>query len=381
MKGNNNMQSITVHRDNKPIYNINFNNDYSSLKDFLASSDLHNRKVCVVSDSNVSKFWLDNIIEELNSLQISKCISVVLPAGEENKNTDNIFNIIEQLIANRFDRKDCLIALGGGVIGDMTGFAASIYLRGIKFFQIPTSLLAMVDSSIGGKTGVDFNGYKNMVGAFHMPSGVLINTQALTTLPDREYISGFAEIIKHAIIADNEYFDYLFQNAAKALAKDMDITGNIIYKSCRIKQHVVETDPTEKEIRAFLNFGHTIGHAIEKYMNFSFLHGECVALGIVASSYISYKRNMISGDNYESIRALLKAYSLPVCFNDIKDRAGDNVITESDIDDIINITKSDKKADGAVIKFVLADSIGNAVIDTTVSDDEQRNALEELLKG
>lgn len=381
MKGNNNMQSITVHRDNKPIYNINFNNDYSSLKDFLASSDLHNRKVCVVSDSNVSKFWLDNIIEKLNSLQISKCISVVLPAGEENKNTDNIFNIIEQLIANRFDRKDCLIALGGGVIGDMTGFAASIYLRGIKFFQIPTSLLAMVDSSIGGKTGVDFNGYKNMVGAFHMPSGVLINTQALTTLPDREYISGFAEIIKHAIIADNEYFDYLFQNAAKALAKDMDITGNIIYKSCRIKQHVVETDPTEKGIRAFLNFGHTIGHAIEKYMNFSLLHGECVSLGIVASSYISYKRNMISGDNYESIRALLKAYSLPVCFNDIKDRAGDNVITESDIDDIINITKSDKKADGAVIKFVLADSIGNAVIDTTVSDAEQRNALEELLKG
>ena len=381
MKGNNNMQSITVHKDNKPIYNMNFNNDYSSLKDFLASSDLHNRKVCVVSDSNVSKFWLDNIIEELNSLQISKCISVVLPAGEENKNTDNIFNIIEQLIANRFDRKDCLIALGGGVIGDMTGFAASIYLRGIKFFQIPTSLLAMVDSSIGGKTGVDFNGYKNMVGAFHMPSGVLINTQALTTLPDREYISGFAEIIKHAIIADNAYFDYLFQNAAKALAKDMDITGNIIYKSCRIKQHVVETDPTEKGIRAFLNFGHTIGHAIEKYMNFSLLHGECVSLGIVASSYISYKRNMISGDNYESIRALLKAYSLPVCFNDIKDRAGDNVITESDIDDIINITKSDKKADGAVIKFVLADSIGNAVIDTTVSDAEQRNALEELLKG
>lgn len=375
------MQPITVHRDDKPIYNICFENNYDSLNEFISSSEFINRKICVVSDTNVSKYWLDTIMKSLKTMNLSQCISVVIEAGEENKNTDTIFKIIEQLINNRFDRKDCLIALGGGVIGDMTGFAASIYLRGIKFYQIPTSLLAMVDSSIGGKTGVDYNGYKNMVGAFHMPAGVLINTNALTTLPEREYISGFAEIIKHSLIADKEYFDYLGINGDEALNKNMDIVENIIYRSCNIKRNVVETDPTEKGIRAFLNFGHTIGHAIEKYMNFSLLHGECVSLGMVASSYISLNRRMITEEDYIAIRQLLNSYRLPVCFNDIKNATGDNIIDKNNIDEVINITKSDKKSDGAVIKFVLIDSIGHAVIDTTVTDDEQRAALEELLIG
>ena len=368
------MKQITVNRDNKPIYNINFVDSYSYITDMLNNSKFVNRKICIVSDSNVAGIYLSKLVEAAERANIKKCISFVFDAGEENKNTDIIFSLVEKLIVNKFDRNDCLLALGGGVTGDMTGFAAAIYLRGISFYQIPTSLLAMVDSSIGGKTGVDFNGYKNMVGAFHMPMEVCININSLKSLPEREYISGFAEIIKHAIIADNKYFELLNDNFSEALNMKEDIIEDIIYRSCRIKQNVVENDPTEKGIRAYLNFGHTIGHAIEKYMDFKLLHGECVALGMIAASFISYKRNLISEDEYKAIRSITAQYGLPVSFKDIL-KYSDKEIKANEI---VSYTKSDKKADGTAIKFVLIDSIGNAFIDKTVTDEEMISAVIEL---
>lgn len=368
------MNTITIKRDSKPIYDIKFSDSYEFIKDSIDRDAIKGRKVCVVSDSNVSGLYYNQVKSAIEPLGVSKCISYVFDAGEDNKTTDTIFALIEVLIKEHFDRNDFLFALGGGVTGDMTGFAAAIYLRGIKFFQLPTSLLAMVDSSIGGKTGVDFNGYKNMVGSFHMPSGVIINTASLGSLPEREYISGYGEIIKHSLISDRDYFDYLSNNNEKAMSKDSGVVKEIIYRSCKIKQSVVENDPTEKGIRAHLNFGHTLGHAIEKYMDFALLHGECVSLGMIAASYISYRRNLITAEDYGHIRNLAASYKLPVCFEDIKKYTAKEV----DADQIISIVKSDKKADGTVIKFVLIDSIGNAFLDTTVTDDELISAITEL---
>ena len=217
--------------------------------------------------------------------------------------------------------------------------------------------------SIGGKTGVDYLGYKNMVGAFHMPAAVVTNPLTLESLPDREYISGFAEIIKHALIADDTYFDYLYTHHEAAMQHDYDVITEIIYRSCNIKKTVVEEDPTEKGIRAHLNFGHTAGHAIEKYMNFELLHGECISLGCIVSLYISYKRGNISLDDYNKARELFSLYRLPVS------------IGKLDNDAVVRITRSDKKADGKMIRFILLRSIGQAYIDTTVTEKEIIEAL------
>lgn len=355
-------EPIDIHMDGKLIYDIYFENDYSIIKTVINNIGCSKRKICIISDSNVAKYHLDSLVKVLDDNKIMH-IEYVFEAGEKNKNTDTIGKIYERLIEAHFDRNDVLIALGGGVTGDMTGFAAATYLRGIRFIQIPTSLLAMVDSSIGGKTGVDYMGYKNMVGAFHMPVAVLTNPLSLGSLPEREYISGFAEIIKHALIADSDYFEFLYSHAADAMKHDNDVLTEIIYRSCNIKKAVVEEDPTEKGIRAYLNFGHTAGHAIEKYMNFELLHGECVSLGCIVSLYISYKRGNISLNDYNKAKSLLEAYKLPVS------------ISRLDNDAIVRITKNDKKSDGNMIKFILLKSIGEAYIDTTVTEEEIIEAL------
>ncbi len=363
--------NIKINVDNKPVYDISFNNNFDALPALVNALSISDRRICIISDSNVAKYHLDAVMDVLASV-CNKLYSFTFDAGEEHKNTHTIETMYSYIIENHFDRNDIIFALGGGVTGDMSGFLAATYLRGIRFIQLPTSLLAMVDSSIGGKTGVDFKGYKNMVGAFHMPSHVYINLDTLNTLPDREYISGFAEIIKHSIIKDVQYFDFLGANCTYALDRNMDIMSEIIYKSCKIKQSVVEEDPTEKGIRAHLNFGHTIGHAIEKYMNFSLLHGECISLGCIAALYISYKRGLITGDEFRASVKLFDSYKLPakLCGVDV-----------SDIDNILAITKNDKKSDNSQIKFVLVDGIGNAFTDKTVSDDEIREAIRILIGG
>ena len=280
---------------------------------------------------------------------------------------DVVKNLYTYLIENKFDRRDVLVALGGGVVGDLTGYTAATYLRGIDFIQVPTSLLSQVDSSIGGKTGVDFDSYKNMVGAFHMPRLVYMNISVLNSLSERQFNSGMGEIIKHGLIKDSVYFKWLNNNIDKIKARNTDTLAEMIRRSCIVKKNVVENDPKEKGERALLNFGHTLGHAIEKYMDFQFLHGECVFIGIILSTMISYNKGLIGDSDKNTILASIEPYSVPKLPTDLR------------VDDVIAYTKNDKKVVGSKIKFILLNKIGEAFIDMEVSDDDMRKALVEML--
>ena len=261
---------------------------------------------------------------------------------------------------------DFLLALGGGVCGDLTGFVAATYLRGIDFVQIPTTLLAQADSSIGGKTGVDFDSYKNMVGAFKMPRLVYMNLSVLKTLEERQFYSGFAEVMKSALIKDAPFYEWLIENMYEICERDLNTLEEMVIRTCSIKKMVVEKDPTEQGDRALLNLGHTIGHAIEKYKNFELYHGECVALGTVAAAYISWKKEMLSMEEFYEIRDMFVPFYLPISVENI------------DPQEILKLTKSDKKMEAGTIKFILLKKIGKAVIDRTVTDEEILAAIEEI---
>ncbi|MCR5101667.1 MAG: 3-dehydroquinate synthase [Butyrivibrio sp.] len=357
---------LTVNYDEKPCYDIIFTDNFGILGDKISELGFEGRKVCIVTDSNVKPLYANEVLNVIEPHCSFTCV-YELPAGENNKNLDEISKVYEFLIENHFDRNDLLLALGGGVVGDMTGFIASTYLRGIAFIQIPTTLLAQADSSIGGKTGVDFKGYKNMVGAFYMPRLVYMNLSTLKTLDGRQYASGFAEIMKHGLIKDQKFYIWLLDHIYEINDREMDTLIPMLKKSCSVKKAVVENDPKEKGERALLNFGHTLGHAIEKARNFELFHGECVALGCIAASFISWKRNLISMDDYYEIRDMFVPFNLPISVDNI------------DIDEVINNTKSDKKVDSKAVKFILLNKIGKAFIDTTVTEDEMRKALEEIL--
>ena len=249
----------------------------------------------------------------------------------------------------------------------MTGFIAATYLRGVDFVQIPTTLLAQADSSIGGKTGVDFDGFKNMVGAFYMPKLVYMNIATLKTLDDRQFYNGFAEVMKHGLIKDGAFYEWLLDKMYEICDRDTDTLLNMVQKSCMVKKLVVEKDPTEKGDRALLNFGHTIGHAIEKAKNFTLSHGECVALGSVAAAFISWKHEWLSMEEYYEIRDMFVPFNLPISVEGI------------DPEEILALTKSDKKVEGSKIKFILLKKVGKAVIDLNVTDDDILNAVKEIL--
>lgn len=357
---------ITVHYNNRPLYDITIGNGFHGLGGVLGKLCTAGHRLCIVTDSTVGSYYLDAVMDIAREYAV-KTISFTFGAGEKSKNLDTVADLYEKLIKERFDRKDTIIALGGGVTGDLAGYAAATYLRGIRVIQLPTSLVAMVDSSIGGKTGVDFRGYKNMVGAFHQPSAVYMNIDTLKTLTDRQYYSGFGEVIKHGLIRDMEYYRYIAGNTAGIHSRNLDVLGEIVAGSCNIKREVVEEDPEEKGIRAVLNFGHTLGHAIEKLKDFSMLHGECVAAGMIAASYISMKRGMIEENSYNSITSIIKELKLPVHVSGLNARK------------IIEISKNDKKMDADKIRFILLDSMGNAVIKNDVTDDEMFSALGTIL--
>lgn len=358
---------IHVHQDGKAIYDIVFQKDFSGLKAELEriGSD-SSKKACIISDSNVSPLYLEKLKEAMEG-SFSFIGSYTIPAGESNKTLDHIADIYEYLIQNHFDRKDILFALGGGVIGDMTGFTAATYLRGIDFIQIPTSLLAMVDSSVGGKTGVDFRGYKNMVGAFYMPKLVYMNLNLLKSLPAREIACGMAEVIKYGYIRDKAFLDYL--EAYRGEVLDDDFLHEIVFKSCSHKRDVVEEDPTEKGIRALLNFGHTIGHAIEKLEGFSLLHGECVAIGMAAAAYLAAGKKLITEEDYQSVLSLLKKYQLPIKAEE-KDFSAE---------DVLLAMRSDKKTMAGNIRFIMMKGLGETYIDKEVSDEEFLEAIKSVL--
>lgn len=359
-------KQITVHYEGKPAYDILIEQDYRKLSEQFTQLGYANRRICIVCDSNVAPHYADQVKDQLTKVS-SEVFVFTFPAGENNKNLDTVKDLYTFLIEHKFDRKDVLAALGGGVTGDLTGYAAATYLRGIDFVQLPTSVLSMVDSSIGGKTGVDFDAYKNMVGAFYQPKLVYMNLSVIDTLPLKEYYAGYGEILKHGLIKDLDYYVWLLQNMAEIYTHEPEVLEEVIYRSCLIKRAVVENDPTEKGERALLNFGHTLGHAIEKLMNFQLLHGECVALGMVAAAHISWKRGYIEQDEFLEIRDMMVAFRLPISLEDLK------------AEDIIAATKLDKKMDRNQIRFILLKEVGNAYIDTTVTDDEMKEALDYLM--
>ncbi len=326
----------------------------------------NNQKVCIVTDSNVGPLYSNEVSTVLKN-HVKEISVFTFPAGEENKTLSTVESLYTYLITNKFERKDVLIALGGGVVGDLTGYTAATYLRGIDYIQIPTTLLSQVDSSIGGKTGVDFKKYKNMVGAFHMPKFVYMNLEVLESLDKRQFSSGMAEIIKHGLIRDPLFFQWILSNVKNILKRDKKTIEEMIYKSCLIKKEIVERDPTEQGERALLNFGHTIGHAIEKTKNFQMLHGECVALGSVAAAYISMERELLKKEEYENIKYIFESFSLPICTRNISP------------EEIVEITKSDKKMEGGVVKFILLEKIGKAIIDKSVKEEEMLKGMKEIL--
>ncbi len=347
---------ITVHYDSKPIYDIVIEKDFDNLTSSFDKLGVTGRKLAVITDSNVGPLYADSVKAQLEKTG-NQVFVFTFPAGEENKNLDTVQDVYEFLIQNRFDRKDMLVALGGGVVGDLTGFAAASYLRGIDFIQVPTSLLAQVDSSIGGKTGVDFRAYKNMVGAFHQPRLVYMNTSVFKTLSRRLFNSGFGEIIKHGLIKDTEYYNWLKVNVDAINSLEDWALEEMVARSCDIKRNVVELDPTEKGDRALLNFGHTLGHAIEKLMDFKLYHGECVVLGMVAALNICRDMNYVTEAEYQEAIDMFKSYGFPLSVDGITAK------------DVVLVSKNDKKMDAGKVKFILLDKIGNAYIDTSLTDD------------
>ncbi len=359
-------ERLEVSVKNGNNYDIVYARGFDTLKEELERLGLTGKKACIVTDSIVEPLYAECVKTVLEN--VGNTVSVfVFKSGEENKNLDTIQDMYESFIANKVERKDFLVALGGGVTGDMTGFAAATYLRGIDFIQVPTTLLSMVDSSVGGKTGVDFRQYKNMVGAFNMPRLVYMNLDVLSTLDERQFYSGFAEAMKSALIKDARFYEWQLENMYEICDRDPDTLQELVYRSCDIKRFIVEKDPTEKGDRALLNLGHTIGHAIEKYKNFTMLHGECVALGCVAAAFISWKREMLSMEEYYEIRDMFVPFNLPISIEDV------------DVDRVLAYTKSDKKMENNQIKFVLLKKIGKAVIDSTVTDEEIKEALKEII--
>ena len=354
---------LPVKNENKFSYNIILENSFDNLLENIIKIEPNNYgKICIVTDDVVANLYLESVKSILES-KFNLVITFTLENGENSKHIGNIEKLYEELIKNHFTRKDLLIALGGGVIGDMTGFCAATYLRGIDFIQIPTTLLSQVDSSIGGKTGVDFKGYKNMVGAFYMPRLVYINTSVLKSLPNEQFACGMGEVIKYGYIWDRNYYDFLKSNVSEIKGFDETLLENMIFTSCDIKRQVVEIDPKEQGIRAYLNFGHTIGHAIEKNSNFSLYHGQCVSIGMVAAMYLSIKKGWIEEAALNDMENLLSAYDLPI-------RASGMTV-----EDVYLATKSDKKMEGAKVKFTVLKEIGKADSYFDFTEEELKEAI------
>lgn len=358
-------QRLPVLYNKKPCYDIVYSRSFEGLVEELKELGVEEKRICIVTDSSVDALYGEAVLNLLKDNCV-KAVKYAFPAGEASKTLDNVREVYKFLIEEGLDRKDMLIALGGGVVGDLTGYVAATYLRGIDFVQVPTTLLSQVDSSIGGKTGVDFDGYKNMVGAFKMPRLVYINMKVLDTLEERQFYSGFAEVMKSALIKDASFYEWLIENMYEICEKDMDVLEEMVMRCNGIKKLVVEKDPTEQGDRALLNLGHTIGHAIEKAKNFELYHGECVALGTVAAAYISWKKEMLSMEEFYEIRDMFVPFYLPISVDDIDPR------------EILRLTKSDKKMKAGKIRFILLKKIGKAVIDSTVTDEEILAAISEI---
>lgn len=358
------MISLNVTSKKNDAYEIVITNNFSGLKERLETLFPDSAKVCIVTDSNVGPLYYDEIVSLLPDYLTAYRFDIA--AGEASKCFDNALKMVDFLFNNSFNRKDFCIALGGGVTGDLTGFAASIYKRGIDFVQIPTSLLAMTDSSIGGKTAVDYNGVKNIVGAFNMPKLVYAALDCLNTLPEREFYAGFAEIMKAGLGFDAKFYEWILSNIYEICEKDTETLEYMLSTAVNIKKMVVEKDPFENGDRALLNLGHTIGHAIETVYQGELIHGECVALGCVAAAYISWKKDMIPMDDYYEIRDMFVPFNLPI-----------SIVTDKE-QEILKVLKQDKKNTANSVNMILFKKIGKAIMVKGIEDELILQAIDEI---
>jgi 3-dehydroquinate synthase len=318
-------------------------------------------KVAVITNPTISKLHLNKLLKNITAKEL---YVVTIPDGEEYKNLKTVESILDELFIKKLDRKSLIIAFGGGVIGDISGFCASIYQRGIDFIQIPTTLLAQVDSSVGGKTGVNNKFGKNLIGSFYQPKAVYIDIDFLNTLPKREFSAGVAEIIKMAVMFDRDFFEFLEKNSLN----DRENLKKAIANSVKIKANVVNQDERESGIRSVLNYGHTFAHVIENETDYKkYLHGEAVAIGIVMANRLALKLNLISEDEIKRVEELLKKYNLPTKYN-IKD-----------IDSFYNKFFLDKKSSNNKIKFILPNGIGAFKILDNIDEKLVKDILNEYV--
>ena len=361
------MERIIVETPAKK-YPIVFEQSFGALAELIKEQKLDNRKMCIVADTNTNKLYTDKVIEQLKKVT-DDVFNYCFEAGEQHKNLETIYSFYKFFQQNRFDRKTVIVALGGGVCGDMAGFAAATYLRGIPFVQIPTTLLSQVDSSVGGKTGVDFNGAKNSIGAFYQPEFVYINTSTLETLPKREFSAGMAEVIKYGCILSNKFFEYLQEQKQNILSMQHDILSEVVKQCCLLKADVVSKDEKESGLREILNFGHTIGHAIETKFDFKLLHGECVALGMIAVMELGRKRGDVTQQQLEQVKELLEYFKLPTYVNNISKQS------------IYEQMFLDKKVKQNKIRFVLPKGIGEVYTTSDVMEKEIMEAIDFVVKA
>lgn len=333
-----------------------------SLSNTAVSRFVTGNKALIVTNSTVAPLYMAQLQEQLRGKEVDY---IILEDGEQFKNLDTLNLIFNQLLERNHDRKTTLIALGGGVVGDITGFAAASYQRGVPFIQVPTTLLSQVDSSVGGKTAVNHQLGKNMIGAFYQPQAVIIDTDTLATLPDREFSAGMAEVIKYGLIADSTFFGWLEENASALKARDRQALSYAIEQSCVNKANIVSADETEQGMRAILNLGHTFGHAIETHQKYTgWLHGEAVAAGMVMASQLSLLMGGITEQELNRISKLLNEWSLPT--------APPDTMT---VDDFMSLMYRDKKVQDGHLRLVLLLKLGRA----NVTSDFDLKLLEQML--
>jgi 3-dehydroquinate synthase len=354
-----NMKKIIVKLDKRsyPIYigkNI--------LSDKSIFSKIKEKKFALVTNNKIKSLHL----KKIKTPSLKKDI-IILKDGEKFKNQDSINKIYNHLLKNKFSRDSCLVAFGGGVIGDTTGYASATYQRGINFIQIPTTLLSMVDSSVGGKTGINHELGKNMIGAFHQPIAVIIDTENLKTLSIKQFNAGMAEVIKYGIIKDKKFFDWIEKNTDKIKEHDTQSLIKIIKRSCEIKSEIVTQDEKEKNIRALLNLGHTFGHAIENNLGYGkWLHGEAIACGFLIAASISVQLGKMKNSEYLKIKNLLESFNLPV-----------KLPKDLNINKLFETMLLDKKVKDNSIVYILPNGIGKAYIANSISKKKVIKALKD----
>jgi 3-dehydroquinate synthase len=362
------MNKIKVQLDKRTTasYDIYIGRDIIDRIGLVLNKGNWTKRYVLITDSQVGALHGQRVLQTLRKMDL-QVDAIDFPFGETSKNMQTCLQIVDRLIALRADRHSALIALGGGVVGDLTGFVASIYMRGIPFFQLPTTLMAQVDSSIGGKTGIDLPSGKNLLGTFYQPKAVFIDLTFLLTLKEREFKDGLSEVLKYGIIEDPDLLSLLEGQITALRAKDFTLLEKMISKSCRIKKRIVELDEKEVGLRRLLNFGHTLGHAVEAESGYALSHGEAVAVGMVCAAWLSERMGYLPTSDRQRIESLLQSIGLP-------HRIPGNLKTEG----ILSRLSKDKKKTGDVLPFVLLKRLGMPFINGGVPEGMIREVVEEL---